>query len=627
MVQEQGLDRHGAERCWQDIILLGLFLYTWQGIQPHLLYCGFGVFTAYPVFSWEQGFLQAALSSPGGPLNALGALLAQSYSHDALGALALVIVLGLLAWGIQSLLRSVQAERVRDLAWVPALLALIIYNHYEDPLPILLAIGLSLWLALLYHSLPVRTWPARAGLFLVLFVLAYYLAGASAFVFASLACLMEALLRRRVPDAIVPLVLAAGATFFLGRFVFGLDVASLPTSGTPWDPASNSRLSPFSSTLASILYGYVPGLLIVVFLGRAVLKVGVRLRPATNQPKQAEARPAWQSRLMCGLRLLAVMLTAVLCLALSRSHIRYERALHYHAQQRDWDRVLTLARRMRGKHPFTRCGVFTVNRALAHRGLLGTELCAYPQNETKTLFLSFDDMTGRLQHAQQLELFLDLGCVNAAEKNAYELLDNEGPSPYVLEAMVRIHLAKGEGESARIALRALEKYAGSGKYVSRWRDAVADPNQAQAHPYLRSRRRVRPTTDHAVMGVSFEPTLRRLLQDTPDHRLAFEYLMAYYLLQHQRAQLLRGLPLLKTFDGQGFPRHYAEALLVHSLETRTPVEAFGWPIDPDLRAEFREIRGIITSAHGDNQGAFNKLAPQYGDTYTFYSLFNVCGVQ
>ena len=325
--------------------------------------------------------------------------------------------------------------------------------------------------------------------------------------------------------------------------------------------------------------------------------------------------------------MLVVAVTAVLCLALSRNHIRDERALHYYASQRDWDSVIALAHRMRGRHAFTRCGVFDINRALAHQGRLGEELCAYPQDDTRTLFLSFDDLTGRLQHAQLLELYLDLGCPNAAEKNAYELLDNEGPSPYVLEALVRIHLTKGQSESARIAFEALRRYVGGGPYVRQWQDVIADPARAESHPLLQAWRRVQGTADSAVAGVSFEPLLKRLLQDTPGHRLAFEYLMAHYLLKHQRAEFVRCLPLLRPLGYQQLPRQYAEAVLVHALETRTSPETQGWPIGPDVQAQFREISGVVKNARGNNQAAFDALAPKYGDTYTFYSMFNVCGAR
>lgn len=75
---------------------------------------------------------------------------------------------------------------------------------------------------------------------------------------------------------------------------------------------------------------------------------------------------------------------------------------------------------------------------------------------------------------QLIELYLDLGCPNAAQKNAYELLDNEGATVPVLgEAIVRIHLVKGEYESARVAFGVLQGQAFRA-LCHRWRDAIAD---------------------------------------------------------------------------------------------------------------------------------------------------------
>jgi len=637
MAYESRLGRQGLEPWLWGVIFLGLFTYIWKGIEPPLLYYGFGVFTAYPVFSLEGSFLRMTFSTPGGPLSALATLLAQSYQIAWLGALAIAAILGVLFLGIQRLLQSMQAGKFRDLAWVPLLLALTIYNHhYENPLPALLAIGLSVWIAILYGALAVRTLSARAGLFLVLFAAVYYLAGASALVFAGIACLTEALLHRKIILAIVQAALAAGGAFVLGRFVFGLEPQAIYTAGTPWDPDSAVRFSPLSSWLALVLHAFVPALILVALLGRVLMEVEAA-RSAPRDRREKGAKPAnerkwagrWKTcdpRVWVALRMLAVAVTAALCLVFSRTHVRYERALHYYAQHRNWDQVLALAGRMHGKHPFTRSGVFDINRALAHQGRLGSELCAYPQSDTGTLFMSFDDMSGRLQHAKSLELYLDLGCLNAAEKNVYELLENEGPSPYILEAMVRIHLAKGQYETAKIAFRALQKYVGCRAFIRQWQDVVADPALVQTHALIQSWRRVKPSRDYASMGISVA-MLKRLLQDTPDHRLAFEYLMACYLLKHQRAELVTCLPLLRPLGYRQLPRHYAEAVLVHSLETRTPVDAQGWTIDPDLQRAFREIRSIATKGRGDNQAIFDTLAPKYGDTYTFYSIFNVCGVK
>ncbi len=650
MTQESRGDGRGLELGLRAVIFLGIFVYLWQGIQPHLLYYGFGVFTAYPVFSWDSSFLRAMFSTPGGPLSALAASLAQTYRSSSLGALVIVAVVGVLFMGTQRLLRSMGAGRLRDLAWVPPILALMIYSRYDNPLPVLLAIGLSVWMAILYDSVPMKTRPVRLGVFLVLFALAYYLAGASALVLACLVCLTEALRHRRIIAAIVQAVLACGGALVLGRFVFNLEPQAIYTIGTLWDAAGGHEFSPLSSLLVVVLYAFVPGLILMVFLGRPLSVLWERTRlgrrdTTDTEPGRAAAlrsgaaprRPAkpagqagrWKAdaRLRIGVRMLLVTVTAGLCLVLSRNHIRDERALHYYASQRNWDSAIALAHRMRGRRAFTRCGVFDINRALAHQGRLGDELCAYPQDDTRTLFLNFDDLTGRLQHTQLLELFLDLGCPNAAEKNAYELLDNEGPSPYVLEALVRIHLIKGQYESARIAFGALRKYVGGGPYVRQWQDVLADPARAESHPLIQAWRRVQGTVDSAVGGVSFEPLLKRLLQDTPGHRLAFEYLMAHYLLKHQRADFVICLPLLRPLGYQQLPRQYAEAVLVHALETRTPAEAQGWTIGPDVQSQFREISGVVKNARGNNQAVFDALAPKYGGTYTFYSMFNVCGVR
>jgi len=628
MLLESRVDRRRLEFWLWAVIALGLFAYVWQGIGTHLLYYGFGVFTAYPVFSWDGSFLRAALAMPGGVAASSAALLAQTYRVPALGALGITAALAAVALGLGRLLPTMQADKLRDLAWAPAILALAIFNQYDDPLSILLRIGTSIWTAVLYRSIPLKAPAARVGTFLVLFSLTYHLVGATALLTACVVCLAEVLPDRRILLGLSQAVLACGVAYLLGRFLYGLGPLAIWTVGTPWDAAHTLESSALSAKLAAALYALVPGMILAASFFRlpAVRTSALQSRRRTKEAIQTSRGKA-DERLRLSLRLFAVAAAAIVCLAGTRSHIRFERTLHYWTCQRDWDRVIAVAHRMRGKHPFTPSGVFDINRALAHQGRLGEEMCAYPQDETRALFLSFENMVGRLQHAKLIELYLDLGCPNAAQKNAYELLDNEGATVPVLEAIVRIHLVKGEYESARVAFGVLQGQAGSGPFVHRWRDAIADPSHDEKNPQIAAWRRVRGTTDYAIAGISFETMLRRLLLENPQHRLAFEYLMAHYLLKHQRAEVIGGLSLLKPLGYTQLPRHYAEALLVHSLETKTAADPQGWSIPPEIYAEFRDITAIVKTARGNNQAAYDALAKRYGDTYTFYSMFNVSGVK
>jgi hypothetical protein len=635
MTREGILDHSRLESCLSAGIFLGIFIYLWKGIEPHLLYYGFGVFTAYPIVSWEGPFLRATFSTPGGPIRALAALLAQCYSQAWLGALTIAAVLGVLFLGIQYLLRTREAGRLRDLAWIPVLLALTIYNYYENPLPVLLAVGLSIWTAILYDALPVKTLCGRTGLFLILLGMVYCLAGASVFVFVAITCLTETLRHKKLMLVLTQIALAFGGVVILVWLVFGLGFRAIYTAGTPWDANKPLTFSPLADWFAFVLHIYIPSLILVAFLGGVLWEAEARRNTRRGSRKEGPpfirtAKPThWPqrgSRVWVVLRMLLVAVTFILCMMLSRTPLHNERALHYHAQQRDWNRVLALAGRMRGKHLFTRSGIFDINRALAHQGRLGSELCTFPQDDFKTLFMSFDDMSGRLTRAKSLELDLDLGCLNAAEKDAYELLAQEGPSPPLLDALVRIHLAKGQYESARIIFQALRKYVGCRQYVRRWQAILADHAQTETDPLLQSWRRVKPARDDTSIGIS-PVVLRNLLEDTPGHRLAFEYLMACILLRNEYGELIKRLPLLKPLGYKQLPRHYAEALLVHSLQTGTPVDAYGWTIDPDVQRQFWEIRRIVTDLHGNDQIVFDTLMPKYGDTYMFYSMFRQCGLR
>jgi len=636
MACKSRLDDQRLETCLSCVIFLGLFIYIWQGIEPPLLYSGFGVFTTYPIVSLDPSFLSVTFSAPGGPVSGLAALLAQSYSHASLGSLVIAVILGVLLLGVQRLLRSGQAGEFRDLAWIPPLLALAIYGYYyENPMPVLLAVGLAIWTAILYAAVGLGAVSRRMVWFVAFFAAIYYLAGAAAFVFAGIACLTEALQNRRIVPAVVQAVLAVVTAFVLGGLVFGLAPRAVCTAGTPWEPDKALALSPLANWFALVLHTFVPSLLLVALGGHLLIQAQAGMGTRNGRRKAGRHRAGklmqarWRGgdpRLWTGLRMLAVAVTAVLCLTFSRTHVHYERALHRYAQDRDWDRVLDLAGRMRGRQAFTPAGVFEINRALAHRGHLGSELCAFPQDETRTLLMTFDDLPGRLLHTKSLELYLDLGYVNAAEKNAYELLEHEGPSPYVLEALVRIHLTKGQYESARVAFRVLRRCVGCREYVRRWEPILTDPARAETDPLLQLWRRVRPTRDSTSIRLS-AAALRNLLEDVPDHRLAFEYLMACRLLKNERVELIRLLPMLKPLGYTQLPRHYAEALLVESLMTGKPVDAQGWTLDADLQRQFGEIRRVVTESRGNDQAVYETLVPKYGDTYMFYSMFDLCGLK
>jgi hypothetical protein len=616
--------RCGGSGWAAGLLFAGLFLYLWLGLGSHLLYYGFGVFTAAPVFLWEAAFWRSAWSAPGEPVRALAALAAAGYAQSWLGALLMVAAMALPFLGLRRLLADRRMASWADLAWGMPLLGLMLFNRCDDAVPDLLGLGLALWTAVLFLRRTPRGPAARAVLFFLCAVFVYTLAGGRVLAFAAVPVCVSLWRKRQPARAVLQAGLAGAAVVLIGRGLFFLETDALWLAGTPWRPGAGANDAPLSHTLRLALFFYTPGAVLLACLGDALRsRLAARSAHARGHaPAEAAPGRPWRG---AALRRALVASVLLLGLAASRSDIRYERMLHYHATLRDWDRVLRVADRMQGRVPLTRAGLFDINRALAHRRTLGDRLCAYPQVGIESLFLSHANMARRVQFAKLLELYLDLGDHHAAERNAYELFEYGESGLYALDAMARIHTAKGQHDVARMVTGRLRKHAGWRHYRRLWPSPeTALPRAAgPVHPGQAPGR----TTDTINYGVGFDTLLLQLLRDHPDNGLAFEYLLGCCLLERQHARVIQFLPALHGLGYARLPRHVAEALCVNGLMTKTEVDSRGWAIDESIREQIRMAMATVRRAGDDSHAVFQELAPRMGDTYTFYCLFGVCGVQ
>ena len=622
--------RNWHDRVFGGVVFAGLFAYLWKGLEPHLLYYGFGVFGEYPQFSWDAMFLEARFAAPGGPLKVLTGFLAQWYYQSWLGAVIIVAVLWVLFLGTRRLLRQVGAEGGRDWAFLPPLLGLFVYNCYDHPLQALLAVSASVWLAVLHLSVPVKNAAIRIATFAFLYGLCYYLTGGAALVFGLTVCLAEGLSRRRIVCAGSCAALAVAATLVMGPWVFFLSPREAFCVGTPLDPGLAGGLDRTSRWVLWGLYAFVPAATLGTMLwGRWAHRASV-----PRSPGRVSATPTRMDRLRRHLpwlwvvvRRAAIVGLCIACMMGRRTGMKYDLAMHYCSRQRDWAGVIRLADQMRERYTFPPACIFDVDRALAHLGRMGDDLFAYPQNTKVLAFLSLGDLGHQFWFSKLLDLHFDLGDLNAAEQDAYELLEVQGPSPYVLEALARVHIAKGEYEAARVPLKALRTSPAFRAVASRWLEELADPARLAADPNVASWRRWRRQNDHEVREAYYDQVLLDMLSDHPDNRLAFEYLTGYYLLTHQRAKLVENLRRLRELGYDRLPRHYAEALLIYLSQTRKPIDMQGWTIDPGATDRLEQITTVWKGMRGDRQAAMAVLAPRFGDTYTYYSIFSVSGVK
>jgi hypothetical protein len=279
--------------------------------------------------------------------------------------------------------------------------------------------------------------------------------------------------------------------------------------------------------------------------------------------------------------------------------------------------------------------IHDVNRALYHSGRLPYDMFAYGQDLEGLLLLTHmykhyhNQFEPRL-YKRLADTAYRLGWVNDAEHRAHEMLQKIGDRPWVLQLLAKVNMVKRQPEAARRFLGYLSSRRsslGAAAWAREWLARMdADPLLADDEGIRRARSNML-TEDFCGPVRSLEHDLLALLKVNRRNRMAFEYLMALYLLAGQVDKVAENIGRLDDFDYPGLPRHYEEALAMHVVRRVAQGDKVKLPASRPIRQEtfarLREVnRRLVAAAEAGRSMAevVRALEPEFGDSYFFYCL-------
>jgi len=607
-------------------VFLPVYLYVWLGVDPLLVHHG-----QCPIFQLGAGFLGEFLGRTAGAVEYVSALLGQLYAWAWAGAMvmAAAILAACLAGGA---FLSAAAPGAGWIGLFAAAPLVSLHSLYHYPLHVTLAVGAALAAAAVYVRLPLRGSPLRLAAFLLLSAAVYHLAGAAMLLFAALCGLHELLVARRWVAGSVGVAVAAALPYAAARCVLLLDVPAAYRLALP-------LLYEIGVPVASIaLYALFPLAAVALALREPIASLARGLRRRLRaQPASAgrASESAGTSRRRGPLRW-AVGTLAIMAVCAASAWASFDPGgrrvlrIDYLARRGDWPGVLREARRL-GLGRFDPRVIHDVDRALFHTGRLPDEMFAYPHKlgmPGLTLYVGSRHIPADGRTCMKTgDLFFELGHVNEAEHMAYEALELLGERPHLLKRLFLVYVLKGQPVAARTYLAALEKSPLHAAEARRYRRLLEeDPNL----PHLEAVRQARVRMPHmdGAPWPTAEQLLLHLLYANPRNRMAFEYLMAHYLLSRQPGKVTANIGRLRVFEATDIPRHYAEALMLHSYQLRArgvvrPIPLHGLRIDRGLQRRLEEFLRIRSRFGNDRLAAREALKDDFGDTYFFYHTFGL----
>jgi len=602
------------------------FFCLWKWVDVCLIYHGGGQVQDFPSFYWGWEFARGFQTHPGGFVEYASALLAQSLYFSWFGAMVLTLQGAVVYCGVSDYLNCFGAKRLRWIGFIPPLLYLAVYSkyrHYSAPLT-----GFALGVVVLWLWL--RLGPKRFewgfGSALVLTACLYAAAPSGLLVFLPAALVCEVAHVRSPLKLLSWLGLSGLVPWLVGAGLFGFapGEAYAKLLPLPWDPIV---LKMVGTWFVVGLYAVPLLFSMAALMWRLICRVRRKRGEAVSWTSDSSSN--YPDRLVEKNSQTLVASTAVTFLIAQTAgfgvlplvvvffglnpRVKASLTVDYLAWRGRWSEALSAAK-ANPRNTFIAC---RVAQASFHTGGLTSQL---PNLPSPSDLLLFNDK--QQAHWQRSDVYFDLGYLNMALHHLTEAMEFYGERPVLLQRLALVNLALTNISTAKVYLGTLARAPFQGKWAKEYLNRLqGDPTLANDEEVSRLRRFM--VRRDSVIILTPDEELLMLLAANRQNRMAFEYLMTYYLLTKNLQAFVRYIGRVKDFPGFEISPMWDEALLLASLEAGRPLEIPGHAISPEARSRVNAVNEVIKKNGENAELSRHELTADYGHTYSFYWWFHL----
>ena len=549
--------------------------------------CALSYQEQYQLFLFTPSYFTERISVPGGLADYVAEFITQFYYVYALGAILLALVffcLQRLTWVLMR--RSGVSQSWYLLSFIPTVALWALMGNENVLLSFSIALlGME---ELMLHYIIVRDhsrgWIAPAVYLLIAIPVGYWLFGPVTIGVALVGIYSPSLtLPKRERKSNLKTLLTPWGQTLLSVLYFVLIV---------WLCGLFLQY-PYYKLFGGINYfrypGVIPVMQWVVVALFALLPLAASYLPRLEGKKAVRAEVA---------QLVVIVLAAVPLLRFSFDRATYELIDYdYLVRTHQWQRIIEKAGKHQASSPMS---VSCVNLALAMQGQLCDRLFEFYQNGAEGLFPTFTrDMTSPLPTA---EVFYQLGMVNDAERytfEAQEAIPNYRKSGRLTRRIAQCEIVNGNYAVAAKYLRMLEHSLFYRQWAKSQERFLYNDVAVKADPEYGRLRDIRiKRHDYLFSDQEMDQMLGLLLVDNKkyDNRMAYEYLIAYELLQRDLGRFMRYYPLGRFVQFDHIPYAIQQVLIGSWLQRHNTLQGMPYSVDrQNVDATVAFIRAYMTN--------------------------------
>lgn len=579
------------------------YVYVWKVFEPNLLYSGYGLTSAYPAFSKGWMFFREFFSRSSGPVEYAAGFLSHVFYYSWAGALIITSLAWLIWLCMSRLVRLAGWKSSGPLSYVPSLLLLGFYNGYINPSATGLSTLTALFFVLLYERISVRNIAISLILFIFMTTLLFYLAGGASVLFVTIIVFYKLFIRRRVFISFIYLAVGLATIWVVGVEFFSLEPREAYLIFSLFHKVIRrmpENMLPLYFNLCVIAVVVFAVIFDKVFTGRSGI-----FRTLKNS-RLAETA-------------ILILISVIIATFSFNSNRKNKCRTMYLEQHQKWAELIEHIDQLQ-ENQYDSSTIHCVNKALYYLDRLGEDMFSYSQKKHPLFLIP----TKNIYPFQLLssKILIEMGSINIAEKQSYEFLENTGSHYHTLRQLGIINMVKQQPETASVYLTILSRDLIHGSEGAALLSSLAKDGGITEVSEVRRLQAIMPTKEQ-VLGTNITEDLMLMLLEKDHHnKMAFEYLMAYYLLGKRLDKFVENLWRLDDFDYVNIPRHYEEAILLYTDMTKKKVDLRGRNIRQQRREPYVHFSSTIRKHSRNKKAAIKALKANFSDNYMFYYHFS-----
>jgi len=569
------------------ILFLAFYIYFVSLNKFHLFYL-----EQTQLFRFSGDYFRSFLEKPGEFIFYLGEFLSQFFVNQYLAAGIVSLLTVTICFLTHSILKKLGINAL-VLSLIPALLLAALQSNHIYKIGLTVGIILVFSFAWLYLQLSKNLCRTVYGV--VGWLLLYLISGGFALFASLLAILFELFyfnVNRKWVNILVLAIASIGFPYLAWKFFY------LIVFRDAW-----FYPFPFWGVSCMPLFAALPVYLLIIIVGFSVYK---KIR---NIDKIVFP---WNYKTILGGSIIVIAGIVVIKTKAYDEKIEIFLGMDYYVQAGDWNKVISLSKKYKGTNLLVE---YYTNMALYKTGQFSTRMFDFPQSGIDGLRLKWtrDEVTPFFGG----EIFYHLNYINEAYRWAFESMVAKGLNPRSLKRLVQTSLINGQYEVAARYLNILDQTLYYKDWVANYKMYVLDPVKISQNKELAERRQFLVKNDFICNDLG----LNELLKEHPENKMAFEYLMAIFLLNKDITNFAANIYRLKELGYREIPVNYEEALLFCMTYFKRDLVPEGFSIRPATIQRKNEYVAQISRCGGDRDRAARELYKQFGNTCWYYLHF------